>query len=315
MHKHSITILTPTYNRENVIKNLYYSLIDQTVKDFQWIIIDDGSQDDTYKLIHSWIDESRLDILYLCKDNGGKHSALNYAHQFINGELVIIVDSDDYLLDNAIETVLKDWKLYKTNKTICGLSYQRGKVSGELISAHYSEEYLISDHISCRINGTFGGDRCEVLRTDILKEFPFPEYSGEKFMSEGWLWMHIAYQYKTVYINKVIYVCEYLEDGLTKSGRALRMKSPMGMMENCNSFFIKRVRLRTKIKQSWLYINYGKCAGLNYIDIIKKTKHKFLIGINYPMGYLLYKYWSYKYLNSDNFLLYIYYIVSFLGFN
>lgn len=120
-----ITVLTPTYNREKTLKRAYESLLSQSKKDFEWIIVDDGSTDNTKSLIEGFINENKLDIKYIYKTNGGKHTALNVGTNKAKGELLLILDSDDYLSDDAIELCYKYWKKYKDDKTICGMTFLR----------------------------------------------------------------------------------------------------------------------------------------------------------------------------------------------
>lgn len=264
-----VTVLTPTYNRIKYLPRLFASLCRQSCKKFDWLIIDDGSTDGTNKYILS-LSKEEFEIQYLYKKNGGKHTALNYASNYIRGTLVVIVDSDDYLIPEAIEYIVKDWEKYKNNSKICGLSYLRCKVNGQIYSQRAKEDFYIDDDIHWRVNHRIIGDRCEVLRTDILKKYPFPEFEGEHFMSEGWLWFKVALDYKTVYRNEAIYICEYLEGGLTKSGRVLRMKCPYGMMENCKLYFIPQVRWSVRVKEMILFWVYGFCAGYSVKQIAKE---------------------------------------------
>ena len=289
-----ITILTPTYNRASQLKTLYNSLCKQTNYNFEWIIIDDGSTDGTNKIIDSF-NNKNFPITYKLKSNGGKHTAMNYSHQFIKGECVIIVDSDDYLEENAIEIIINDWEQYKNNQDIAILSYVRKTKDGVNISQSSYGLYLIDDDINYRVNKNINGDRCEVVRSSIFTKYKMPEFKGEKFMGEGWLWTTIAKKYKTVYINKGIYICEYLEGGLTKSGRLFRMRNPLGMMENCRVYMDKPVCLRVRIKETLLYGVYMLCSSNSIFDTIKKSRHIWSVLMMFPFSIFLYIYWKYKY--------------------
>ena len=105
----SVTVLTPTYNRGHLLGKLYDSLCRQTDKSFQWLIIDDGSVDNTEDVVKNFCAMNVLSIEYHKKNNGGKHTALNYSHSYIKGGYVVIVDSDDYLLPCAIEEIRRAW--------------------------------------------------------------------------------------------------------------------------------------------------------------------------------------------------------------
>ena len=297
MNNLEISIITPTYNRRELIERAYKSLTKQINLSFEWIVIDDGSTDNT-KDFFSRLDEKRFEIIYIYKENGGKHTALNLAHRYIRGDIVIILDSDDYLTEDAVDTIIADWQRYIDDKSICCISYCRIKTDGGYISNTGLTKPVVSNHIEYRINANRGADRCETVRAEYFMAYPFPVFPGEKFMSEGWLWNNLAYKYRTVYIDKGIYVGEYLEQGLTKSGRRFRMTSPNGMMLNCKSFFDKRFSLSVRIKEYLLYWVYGKCAHLGSREIIIKSGHCVWAAITMPYGLLLYKQWEKRYLTN-----------------
>lgn len=293
MFEFPLTILTATYNRQSCIKKLYDSLSRQTVKNFQWLIIDDGSIDETEENCTSFNSVEFL-IEYHKKKNGGKHTALNYAHPYIKGELVFMVDSDDLLTENAVELVLQNWEVYKNNSQIGGLSFRCFSNGGKILSTKVVEPY-IDDDISFRVNHNIVGDRAEVLRTDLFKKWPFPVFEEEKFMGEGWLFRHIANEYQFVYLNSPIYIREYIEGGLSANGRLLRMECPLGMMENCRSFFSKKVRCKVKLKQLLAFGTYGICAELGFFEILRRSENAFSMFFVYPFSLMLFFYWKKKF--------------------
>lgn len=295
-YEYPVTVLTPAYNRANLMKRLYQSLLEQTNCNFQWLIIDDGSNDDTAQTVSKFTRHNfRLD--YFKKENGGKHTALNYSHPFIKGKCTIIVDSDDWLLPNAISTIVQYWDSYSKYKNIKVIVFQKGEKKEKSIVplTNIPDVPLITNPTLFHANG----DSAEVIDSDVFKSFSFPVFKGEKFLGEGYLWNNVGYLYDYVYINKVIYVCEYLDGGLTKSGRILRLKCPNGGMVNSNSFFGGKEgrQMEKKIlrKESWLFVCYGKFAGLSRKEIIRKCKRPDLARKNYFFGYLLYVYWKVKY--------------------
>ncbi|WP_333502532.1 glycosyltransferase family 2 protein [Mitsuokella jalaludinii] len=286
-----ITVLTPTYNRGHLLTKLHESLAKQTIKDFQWLIIDDGSTDDTAQIVESLPNETFY-MEYKKKENGGKHTALNFSHPYIKGDLVVIVDSDDYLTSDAIERILDDWDKYKMDKTISGLSYLKMTTERVILSKKPPEPYFVSDFITYRMNKNISGDQCEVIRSDLFKSFTFPVFPQERFISEGILWRWIAKRYKTVYRDIPIYICEYLEGGLTKSGRKFRMKNPHGMMENCKSFFIPEIHLSVKVKEAILYDVYALASQKNVFKCISESTAPFLCSLFLPVGCAFYIKWS-----------------------
>lgn len=290
-----ITILTPTYNRANTLPALYRSLKNQSSMNFQWLVIDDGSNDETEQLIKGYVSENIINLEYHKKENGGKHTALNFSHPFIKGELLWIVDSDDTIVSDAVSIVESDWNKYHEDKTIAGITYLKGSDMYHPLHGfrHKSDEF-ISDSIKAHVNMKHVPDACEILRTDIFNSILFPEHKGEKFLGESYLWNTIGFNYRTVYINKVLYICTYLEGGLTRSGRALRIHSPLGGMDNSKTYFNKKVVLRQRIKNALLYGCYGFFANYNLSQIIKSSK-SILVAVLLPLEYCLYIYWKKKY--------------------
>ena len=228
-----ITVVTPTYNRANKLETAFKSLKNQTIQDFNWLIIDDGSTDNTKDIVTNVFlnDNTDFDIKYIKKENGGKHTALNLAFEIIDTELFIILDSDDYLIENAIEDIINTWEKYKNNDRIAGLVYKRGKDKETSITEKWGdEEETIKNYNDFIINRNIRGDKAEVFRSSIFKNIRFPEYNNEKFVGEGVIWSKIAHEYDMVFCNRILYICKYLEGGLSKSGRELRVNNPKGGM-------------------------------------------------------------------------------------
>lgn len=279
-----ITILTPTYNRKYIIRKAYQSLLQQTDKDFEWLIIDDGSTDETEALIKSFIREKKIKIRYYYKDNGGKHTALNYGINKIKSKYTLILDSDDELLPDCVELVHQKWKAYENDSQIACLSFLKTFPNQEIIGKKYEESEVRSNHIDFRYNRNLLGDMCEVFKTDVLKKYPFPTFPNERFLSEAIVWNRIALDYDTIYINKPIYVADYLEDGLSKSSLKMRYYSPLGAVENANMFLLKRFKLSIRIKNAILYDGFSLIANISVRQIIKESKNKWLTILFLPAG-------------------------------
>lgn len=298
LYQYQLTILTPAYNRAALLPRLFESLCNQTCYCFQWLIIDDGSSDNTEDVVKTF-KSSEFIIEYYRKENGGKHTALNFSHPYIKGEMVCIVDSDDWLLPQAVENIFKRQKEYLPFKNVKLFTFLKGKNPQDTVCEGFPDKPEISNHIDFRINGHRIGDCCEILYTDVFKEFPFPEHPGEKFIGEGYLWNNAGFKYDTVYIPEIIYICEYLEGGLTKSGRKIRISSPLGGMDNSNSFFGekngRKVNDRTLRKEAMLFVCYGKFAGLHIKKILEQAEDKKIVGKYCFWGYALYRWWKLKY--------------------
>lgn len=289
----TITIITPTYNRASNLKHLYQTLTKQTVSDFVWLIEDDGSTDDTARLIQTFLAEERINIQYYQRENGGKHRALNAGIAMTDTELTFIVDSDDYLPENAIETILLYHQKYKHTPNLCGYSFLRCYKDGSVNTAYFKKDEEIASYRDVRINGGIGGDKAEVFYTDILKKFPFPEYEGEKFLPEDLVWMQMSGPYRMVHINKCIYIGEYLDGGLTKTGRAMKIYSPRGMMHRSQIYLNDAgVCLKVKVKMMILYIVYGKFSGTSVKELFRNTTPKFLFVLLVLPSILIYRKWK-----------------------
>lgn len=289
----SLTVLTPTYNRASLLQNAFESLMHQTDTDFEWLVVDDGSTDDTGAVLQSFLDapDRAFPLQVFRKENGGKHTAINYALPHISAPLTLILDSDDRLTEDAVETVLRTWEPYAGDSGICGMSFQRGNSNGQPIG-EFPAEVTRSNHIRFRINGGIGGDCCEVIRTKVLREFPFPEFPGERFLGENYLWVNAALRYDTIYIRKIIYLCTYLDGGLTKSGRAMRLRNPQGGMLTSRVEMHPSICLRQRVKKAILYACYGFAAGMKPRSIRKSSGHPFLVGMCMPLGWVFYRKWS-----------------------
>lgn len=288
-----ITVLTPTFNRGGRLQSLWNSLQKQTVKDFEWLVVDDGSTDGTKNLITQLQEKSDFPIRYIYKNNGGKHTALNVGIQTICSELIFIVDSDDCVTDDAVESILKIHKKYRSQNNICGYAFLRAFPDGKVNGKKFDVDEKIGSYIDVRVNGDdTGADKAEVFKTHCLKEFPFPEYPNEKFLGEDLVWVRMARKYEMVHINKAIYVGNYLEDGLTNNRRKHNIASPIGCMHRAEEFMESDLKTRYRIKGGLQYIVYGRFAGVKVVDLIRKSRHKVLATVCTPGGLFLHSRWS-----------------------
>lgn len=288
-----ITVLTPTFNRGGGLQSLWDSLQKQTVKDFEWLVVDDGSTDGTKNLITQLQEKSDFPIRYIYKNNGGKHTALNVGIQTICSELIFIVDSDDCVTDDAVESILKIHKKYRSQNNICGYAFLRAFPDGKVNGKKFDVDEKIGSYIDVRVNGDdTGADKAEVFKTHCLKEFPFPEYPNEKFLGEDLVWVRMARKYEMVHINKAIYVGNYLEDGLTNNRRKHNIASPIGCMHRAEEFMESDLKTRYRIKGGLQYIVYGRFAGVKVVDLIRKSRHKVLATVCMPGGLFLHSRWS-----------------------
>lgn len=225
-----ITIFTPTYNRGYILPCLYSSLKRQTSKKFEWIIVDDGSTDNTQKLVDIWCTETKdFPIKYFKQNNAGKHIAINRGVKEAAFEWFFIVDSDDYLVDDAVETI-ESWLTNDLGHEFAGIAGTRIDSKGNIIGPKMR---FISEYVDCRNNQRYkyglGGDKAEIYKTSILKSYPFPSFDNEKFLSECTVWDKIALDgFKLRWYKKGLIVCEYLGDGLTAKVNLLELNNFRG---------------------------------------------------------------------------------------
>ncbi|WP_270332718.1 glycosyltransferase family 2 protein [Streptococcus infantarius] len=285
-----LTILTPTYNRGYILYRLYESLLNQKNQNFEWLIIDDGSNDDTSRVVEAFIKDEKLKIRYIKQNNGGKHRALNTGIKNIETELVFIVDSDDYLLPDAISEVLKLHQVYAKDNNVCGYSFLRCFPDLQINGSQFKSSPYLSDYVTCRMNEGIDGDKAEVYKTDILKKYPFLEVPNENFLFEDYVWIQMANSYKTVHVNIPIYVGDYLEDGLTKNIDKKKVSNPIGMVERANIIGKSNANLTFKIKAMVMLIVYGLVARLSFLRILNKSFNKFLCILLYVPSQLYFKF-------------------------
>lgn len=290
-----ITIVTPIYNRANIIERLYESLKKQINKDFIWMIVDDGSTDNIDELVHKFENEKKVDITYIKKENGGKHTALNLGISMVKTELVFIVDSDDWLVENAINIIINKFKLVDKSRNICGITFLRKNENEEINGKKFKKDGMEGSYIDVRINKKIDGDKAEVFYTEIIKQFPFPVFAEEKFLGEDVVWIQMALKYNMIYYNIPVYVGEYLNDGLTKNRRTNNVKSPRGASYRGNIFMNKKCKLDARIKGCLSYIVYGKFANIGFLSLLKNTQYKIIFLLFYIPSIIIYKIWRKKY--------------------
>ncbi len=222
-----ITVFTPTYNRAYIIENLYRSLQRQTFRDFEWVIVDDGSTDDTDVLINGWLSENDFSIVYHKQPNGGKCSAINTGLDIARGELFFTVDSDDYLTDDALEKIV-GWESQLDNKdNFCGLAGNLGTSKDYTPNTVFEGDFY--DGSAFARYGKIDGERAMVFYTHVHRNYKYPLFKNEKFMTEAVAWNRMAHDgYKMRFYNDIIWIYEYKEDGLTKAGSKMFINNPYG---------------------------------------------------------------------------------------
>lgn len=289
-----LTILTPTYNRGKYLEDIFKVLQQQTNQNFEWLIVDDGSTDNTKEIVESFIESNKLRIRYFCKENGGKHTAVNYGLKYISTKLTVILDSDDTFTNDAVEVIKKIYSENKNEKNICGFTFLRQRKNGELFGKAFPREgrYNFSEW---RLSKISAGERCDVFYSEIMKQYPFSEYEGEKYIGESTMMIKMSYKYDMIGKNIVIGISDYLEGGLTDSNRRLRLHSLLGSIEYCNLCMMPGIYWRRRLKSALLYDTYGFLKNIGPEKLINDSNAPLLTTIFYPISIIIGRYWKNKY--------------------
>ena len=247
-----ITVFTPTYNRAYIIEQLYRSLQRQTYSDFEWVVVDDGSSDNTQELFTVWQQvQNPFPILYIRQPNGGKCSAINRGLDLARGRLFFTVDSDDYLTDDALEKIINWEAELPCTEKYCGLAGNLGTSERFTPNRIFDGGYW--DGTALDRYGIVDGERAMVFYTDVHRQYRYPIFPGEKFMTEAVTWNRMANDgYRMRFYNDIIWVYEYKEDGLTKAGSSLFLNNPKGY------------GLMLREKAAFLHWQFGKVIRMWY---------------------------------------------------
>lgn len=241
-----ITIFTPTYNRAYILFRLYESLKIQTDRRFEWIIVDDGSTDNTEDLISLWLkSDNDFPIKYVRQPNGGKHRAINRGVEEASGNLFFIVDSDDYVTPDAIECINREWEMVEDKSKMAGLCFRKVNVDTlKVIGKPFPQDRSNASSLTICYKWGIKGDKAEIFRTDILRKNRFPDIKGEKFITEAAVWNKIALSSVNLLrcVEQSVYMAQYQRDGLTSNYMDIIRKNPQGYIVYYHSLlFAKQV--------------------------------------------------------------------------
>lgn len=296
---YKFTVFIPYYNRETTIIRLLDSLENQTFKDFECIIVDDGSSDNFLtENINNIKNTYSFHIRYFFVNNGGKHRARNLALNNANSEFFFTIDSDDYLLENCLKLLDNSWFEIDKNEreNFAGVEALLAKVNNkeEAIGGLFPKNQYISDHLTTRFFDDIGGDKTRFIRTEVFKQYLFPEISGENFITESIVWNKIGLKYKMLYINEVVAIVDYQTNGLTANGPNIRIKNPNGSRLYYKEFInlisknCKKIKFRYKLKNHTNYVRYSLHCKLKLKNIISDIDKKNYLILTLIFGYIMY---------------------------
>lgn len=226
-----ITVFTPAFNRAKLLPRLFESLQQQTFFDFEWIIVDDGSTDNTIDVISGIKEQnSTFPIIYIKQENQGKHIAINKGLDEAKGDYFFIVDSDDRLPKKSLQIINSKIQIIDKNPKIAGVVGQACYFDGTRVGFDLLKEEKICSLFDYIYKYKHQGDYENVIKTAVFKQFPFPKYLNEKFIAESIVWNRMGQKYDWYYFLDNVYECEYQEDGLSSKSIQLRRKYPVGAM-------------------------------------------------------------------------------------
>lgn len=286
--KKTLTVFTPSYNRAYTLHKCYESLKKQSNKDFMWLIIDDGSTDNTKELVDKWVDENIIEIKYQYQNNQGMHGAHNTAYELIDTELNVCIDSDDYMPDDAVDKIIRFWNKNKKDD-LAGIialdAYEDGHIIGDRFPDDMKETTLFEVNNIHKIPG----DKKLVYRTEITKDYPYPLFEGEKYVGLAYKYYKIDEKYKLATLNEVVCIVEYLEDGSSMNMLKQYRNNPRGFafyrVENMKN---SRANSKFKFKENIHYVSSSLIS--NNKKFILESPNKFLTILSIPIGILLYLY-------------------------
>jgi glycosyltransferase involved in cell wall biosynthesis len=285
----TFTVCTVTYNRAHLLPRLYESLLSQTLQDFEWLVVDSGT-DETRQLVESWAATAPFVIRYLWKPAHGQYSAMNVGVQEAIGRFFASLDSDDRYVPQALERLLNHWETIPADKrdqfvAVCGLDAYE---SGEIVGTRFPQDVLDSDDIEIRFNYRVKGDKVSIMRTDVMRQYPFPEECGT-YISPAVVWNRIGLRYKTRFVNEVFAIIEYQNDGQTAQGRLHYVKHPESiticLRELINSG--RRLPLDVAIKTHANYVRYSLHQGVGIYEQARAISSQLFFWLFAPLGILL----------------------------
>ena len=287
-----LTVFTPAYNRAYSLHLCYESLCRQKCKDFKWLIVDDGSTDNTKELVDKWKSKDNgFEIIYVYKENGGMHTAHNKAYELIDTELNMCIDSDDYVGDNAIEKIKLFWQKNKSEK-YAGIIGLDADFKNNVIGKKFDNQLKTTTLGGYYSNGG-RGDKKLIYRTDVIKKYPpYPTFKGEKYVSLGYKYLLCDQEYELLVLNEILCNVEYRDDGSSKNMYSQYIKNPQGF-----AFFRKTAMMcYPSIKRRFIEcIHY---VSSNFIlknkNFIKESPLKVMTVIATPFGFLLYNWIKYN---------------------
>ncbi|MDQ0198787.1 glycosyltransferase family 2 protein [Neobacillus ginsengisoli] len=287
-----LTVFTPTYNRAYCLNNCYQSLLNQTCTDFVWLIIDDGSTDNTLELVNSWIKENKIEIKYHRQENQGMHGAHNTAYELIDTELNVCIDSDDYMPEKAVEKIVNFWSKFGSEK-VSGIIGLDADSDDRIIGTKLPKDIIKSTLFDLYYKHGVSGDKKLVYRTDLTRKYPYPIFNNEKYVGLAYKYYMLDKEYEMLLMNEVLCCVEYLPDGSSLNMFNQYRKNPRGF-----AFYRKELMKLPftsssfKFRQAIHFVSSSLMS--NNWRFLSETPYKIHTFLAIPFGILLFLYISTK---------------------
>ena len=287
-----LTVFTPAYNRAHTLPRTYESLKQQSCKDFIWLIVDDGSKDNTRELVEKWIlEENEFNIQYIYKENGGMHTAHNTAYENIHTELNVCIDSDDKMAPDAVRLIKETWDSVR-DKGYAGIIALDSDFNGNVIGKGFPEDLRKTTLNGYYANGG-AGDKKLIYRTDVINSVPpYPEFPGEKYVGLVYKYRLIDQKYTLYVLNRVVCEVEYQADGSTGTMWKQYLANPNGFA------FLRKVMMQYPESKKRMIIDCIHYCSSSQIarnrNYIKESPRKLLTVVCSPLGWILTNVIKYK---------------------
>ncbi len=299
--KKTLTVFTPTYNRAHTLGRTYKSLCQQTCQDFEWLIIDDGSTDDTKELCQTFIDEGIIPIRYIYKENGGLHTGYNTAYANITTELNVCIDSDDFMPNDAVEIILTTWKKRGSEKYAGVLGLDFYSDTKEPIGGMFPESMDECFFPNLYLHNIHHGDTKQAMRTDLMRTVaPQVGFSGEKNFNPSYMLVQVLDEYPILVVNKNLCFVEYQQgDSMSQGIFRQYINSPKSFAKfRIQQMTLKHNTFANKFRNAIHYVS--SCIISHDKNWLKNTPLKTLTLLVAPFGVLLFCYIKLKTRHKDN---------------
>lgn len=288
---HTFTVFIPTYNRAHLLPRALQSLDAQTFRDFELVVVDDGSTDDTASLIAAWQARATFPVIYIKQANRGKYAAQNAGVAQARGRFFVLLDSDDRLLPDSLERLLRHWQSIPEAERdrFAGVEGLVESMDGQrTLTTHYPESPCDISYLDLYYRLGIGGDKKNMIRTEILREFPYPLFPGELNIRDSITWNRIAHKYLFRCINEPVQQVEYQPDGLTSNRFRIRMTSPRGFQ----LFYREEITLhrdwlsfRQRRRSTIDFIRFSRHCGFGFREQGRQVGYQGLWLLLIPAGY------------------------------